>query len=243
MRILGFDTATSATTAALCDDAAGISLEARDDPPAGARPRHATLLLSQIVGLLDRASTGWDAIDRIAVGVGPGTFTGLRIGIATARALGAARDIPLTGVSSLQSLALGACGASGACDTILAAIDARRGEAFVAAWRSDGDRLGERLIAPRALGPDALHALAGALPGKALAIGSGAVEFLQLLERAGALVPAPDSQLHRVTAVNHCRLALGAPGRAHGEIQPEYLRPPDAEIALRERTTTPPHRH
>jgi tRNA threonylcarbamoyladenosine biosynthesis protein TsaB len=107
LRILAFDTATPATVVALCGPG-GEAEEARDDPPPGRRPGHATRLMPLAVGLLEQAGIGWDDLERIAVGIGPGTFTGLRIGIATARALARARGIPLTGVSTLHSVALNA---------------------------------------------------------------------------------------------------------------------------------------
>ena len=66
-----------------------------------------------------------------------------------------------------------------------------------------------------------------------LAVGDGAVEFREALEHAGARIPEPDSQLHRVSAVEHCRLALALAPEAPEGIQPEYLRLPDAEINLR----------
>ena len=87
MRILAFDTATRATAVALAGTGERV-LEARDDPPPGERPRHASRLLPLTAELLERAGIGFEDIDRLAVGVGPGTFTGLRIGVATARALG-----------------------------------------------------------------------------------------------------------------------------------------------------------
>ncbi|MDE3134269.1 MAG: tRNA (adenosine(37)-N6)-threonylcarbamoyltransferase complex dimerization subunit type 1 TsaB, partial [Acidobacteriota bacterium] len=102
MRILAFDTATALTTVALLGD--GVDLSAVDDPPVGARPGHAQRLLALIQELLERAGAGWEEVDRIAVGTGPGTFTGLRIGIATAEALAAATGTPVLGVSTLRSL-------------------------------------------------------------------------------------------------------------------------------------------
>jgi tRNA threonylcarbamoyladenosine biosynthesis protein TsaB len=126
MRVLGFDTATGATAVALLDTSAGErTIEARDDPPSGERPRHASRLLTLITEVLSSAELGWDDLDRIAVGLGPGTFTGLRIGIATARGLAQARSIPLVGVSTLQSLALNAVGPSPAADSAVAAPGAR----------------------------------------------------------------------------------------------------------------------
>jgi hypothetical protein len=67
----------------------------------------------------------------------------------------------------------------------------------------------------------------------ALAIGEGAVEFRQVLERAGALIPDDHSGIHRVSAINHCRLALSMRGSSPDQVQPEYLRLPDAEISRR----------
>src|SRR5271166_6440569 len=133
--ILGFDTATRATAVALCGPE-GESLEGRDDPPPGHRPAHAAKLLALCVELLDRVGLGFGELDRIAVGRGPGTFTGLRIGVATARALAYAAEVPLVGISTLESLALNATSGAAPPDVegVLAMLDARRHEAFVAAW-------------------------------------------------------------------------------------------------------------
>jgi tRNA threonylcarbamoyladenosine biosynthesis protein TsaB len=107
MRILAFDTATPATTVALALSD-GRVISRRHDPATGERPGHQSLLLTLAVELLDEAGFGFAQLERIAVGVGPGTFTGLRIGVATARALAQAHEIPLVGVSTLHALALGA---------------------------------------------------------------------------------------------------------------------------------------
>src|SRR5580704_13966257 len=120
MNVLAFDTATPATTVALAG-VGNVIYTARDDPRPGERPGHAGRLLPLTALVMERAGIGWDGIDRIAVGVGPGTFTGLRIGIATARALAQARAIPLVGVSTLQSLALLAAPAASEAGTELVA--------------------------------------------------------------------------------------------------------------------------
>ncbi len=233
MRILGFDTATRATTVALSDAATGLELEARDDPAAGARPAHATRLLELMTELLDTSGGGWEAVDRIAVGIGPGTFTGVRIGIATARALARARGIPLVGVSTLRSLALGAQTLEHD-GPVLAVLDARRKEVFAAAWRSPEQiERGQPVLEPAALAPERLAQAIRTRWRAPLAIGDGAVEFRLVLERSGAWIPEGDSGLHRVTAINHCRLASTLRVRSPDEVAPEYLRIPDAEIAHR----------
>jgi len=225
--ILGFDTATRATTVALLDPAAGIELEERDDPAAGARPRHATRLLAMVAEVLEQAGADWEGIEKIAVGVGPGTFTGLRIGVASARALARSRGLGLVGVSTLASLASGV--SSEHTGPIAAVLDARRGEVFMAVWAQSG----ERLLDPVAISPDGAAARLSELGGGALAIGDGAVEFRSVLERAGASVPGADSSLHRVTAINHCRLAGSLEAVAPDAITPDYLRVPDAELGRR----------
>ena len=173
MRILAFDTATARTAVALRDIDTGanvcmrdeLDLSAADDPSAGGRPGHAQRLLSLIDELLRRGDTSWAEIERIAVGVGPGTFTGLRIGIASAQALATATGLPLVGVSTLRALALAAHDREPAAAT-LAVIDARRGEAFVAGWAVRADPLRtEPALAPQVLTPEQLaHSPAAAVP-------------------------------------------------------------------------------
>jgi tRNA threonylcarbamoyladenosine biosynthesis protein TsaB len=234
MRTLAFDTATSTTTVALAGVGDAV-LEARHDPEPGARPGHATHLLPLAAELLDRGGIGWDALDRLAVGTGPGTFTGLRIGIATARALARAAAIPLVGISTLQSLALGgrAWPESGGIDSIAAVVDARRGEVFAASWRvADLEELQAALLAPAAFAPDELGRRLADLGGRALAVGDGAVPLRSVLERSGAFVPEDDSELHRVSAAVHCLIAERAPGAEPEQVRPEYLRPPDARPPL-----------
>jgi tRNA threonylcarbamoyladenosine biosynthesis protein TsaB len=241
MRVLAFDTATPVTAVALRDietDAnvclrASVDLAVLDVPSAGDRPAHAQKLLVLIGELLHRAEAGWEAVDRIAVGTGPGTFTGMRIGIATAQALSRATGIPLVGVSTLRALALGAHDCISACAT-LAVIDARRGEAFVAGWRCGADPIVDApATGPSVLAPQQLAGIAANAGAPTLAVGDGSVRFREVLESVGIEVPADGSSLHRVSAREHCRIATLQTPTANGLIQPDYLRLPDAETAAK----------
>lgn len=250
MIVLGFDTATAATVAGL-RLADGRTLERRDDPLPGAHPGHATRLLDMARGLLEQAGIGWRTLDRIAVGVGPGTFTGLRVGIATARGLAQSLDLELAGVSSLQALAVGAFAGEGAAtqpaatqggdaaaeaavDAVLAVIDARRGEVFAAAYARTAGPAPRELSAPRALAPERLADLLCRAPGDGerwLALGDGAVRYRGDVEAAGVTAPGDDSDLHSVSAAAVCALGLAAPA-GPSALLPDYRRRPDAELAL-----------
>lgn len=238
--VLAFDTATPATAVALCLGD-GEVFEARDDPEPGRRPGHAQRLLPLARSVVEEAGLGWPGVERIAVGTGPGTFTGLRIGIATARALARGLGVPLTGVSTLHSLGVNALdvgggepGAGPGFKAVAAVLDARRREVFAAVWRVDDVEPGrDAVLTARAMAPDALAEQISAWGIPLLALGNGAVEFRSVLERSGALIPEDASPLHRVSAINHCRLARALPAGAPDEVHPEYLRLPDAEIARR----------
>lgn len=235
--ILGIDTATPSTAVALWSP--DHAVERRDDPPPQSRPAHASRLLALVEEVLEG---DWKPVERIAVGVGPGGFTGLRLGIATARALAQARDLPLAGVSSLAALAANVKGSdaaggfgAGAPDPlpgpaaegsdpvtgqtrhVVAVIDARRGEVFAAA--------------PGAFEPVALdpRALAARIEPGSLAVGDGAIRFREELERAGAVVPADGSPLHRVSAIEICKLGATAEPAGRDALLPDYRREPDAK--------------
>ena len=220
--ILAFDTATAATVVGL-QTPAGV-LTRRDDPPAGARPNHAASLLGLCDELLAEAGAGWNDVARIGVGVGPGTFTGLRIGVATGRALAQASGAELAAVSTLQALARGSAG-DAAC---LALIDARRGELFAGAWLRDG----AALIEPQPVAPGLLTSL---LTGDRewLAIGDGALRYREQVEAAGTTVLPDDDPRHRVDGAALCALAATATPVPVEQLLPDYLRLPDAEIARR----------
>ncbi|MGH2834860.1 MAG: tRNA (adenosine(37)-N6)-threonylcarbamoyltransferase complex dimerization subunit type 1 TsaB [Solirubrobacteraceae bacterium] len=224
--MLAIDTATPATVIGLLDADGGV-LEARDDPRPGERPGHSTRLLPLAAGLLAGSGMGWGDVERIAVGVGPGTFTGLRVGVATAHGLAQSSGAELVGVSSLRALALGVDSGP----PVLAAIDARRGEVFVAGYQGEMELLSPRPIAPEVV-PELLAEQADLFAGgNCMAVGDGAVLYRAAFEQTGLSVPPEDSTLHRIRAAALCELGVNAPP-SEALVLPDYLRRPDAAIAL-----------
>jgi tRNA threonylcarbamoyladenosine biosynthesis protein TsaB len=222
--LLGMDTSTAASAACVLRTD-GEAFEATPDPAAlSARPAHARELMPAVADVMERAGIGYRDLEAIAVGVGPGTFTGLRIGIATARALATANGLQLRPVSSLSALAAG-IETEARTASLLAVIDAKRGEVFAAEYAPGGGRR----WGPLALDPEALAARAAAGGGTTLAAGDGSVRFRGVLEAAGISVMPDDSRAHVVRALHVCRLAAEVPGVAPQAVLPDYLRPPDAK--------------
>jgi tRNA threonylcarbamoyladenosine biosynthesis protein TsaB len=195
---LAFDTATEVATSALVDDGEVL----------GERMSRAQTLLEDVDALLRQAGAHPRDIDALAVGVGPGSFTGVRIGLAAARGLALALDVPGAGVSTLAALAAGAPGAA-------PIVDAKRREVFALVG-------GE----PAVLAPSDLEVEAGTP-----CVGDGAKRYRALLEELGAVVPPDDDERHVPRARFHAALA-GDLGPVD-EILPIYLRVPDAEKGVR----------
>jgi tRNA threonylcarbamoyladenosine biosynthesis protein TsaB len=190
MVILAFDTATDVATSALVDDGEVL----------GERVSRAVTLLEDVDALLRQAGMQTRDLEALAVGTGPGSFTGVRIGLSTARGLALGLGIPAAGVSTLDALGAGAPGA-------VPVIDARRREVFVAG---------------RVLAPAELHIE----PGRPY-VGSGAVRYRDVLEAGGADVPPDGDERHLPRARFHAALARDF-GSAD-EVSPVYLRLPDAD--------------
>jgi tRNA threonylcarbamoyladenosine biosynthesis protein TsaB len=211
MLILALDASTPVTTVALAREhgrevLAEVSVTAR-----GA----SETLLPAIGAVLDLAGEDLGSVQRVLVGVGPGTFTGIRIAAATARALSAGAGIPLSKNSTLDALAAPALSCS---DDVLAVLDARRGQVFARRFSEAGPTTGIHCLRPEVL----------SVEGRPLVVGDGAVRYRKDLSGLGP-VPSDGSPLHRVTAAGHLISADLTPVGPE-ELVPIYVREPDAEV-------------
>lgn len=229
LRVVGFDTATDDTAVAALDDGRPVH-EVAIAAPQGGRPLHAVALLPEVERAAEAAG-GWQAVGLVAVGLGPGSYTGLRIGIATARGLKAALGMAVVGVGSLDALGRGIRPRAGLREGV-AVIDARRGEVFAALFSARG----ERIWGPLVCAPELLAERLRARPGPLFGAGSGALRFRHELAVGGVEVPEDPDPVHRVSALHVCALGAEAFGTDAGSLDPIYLRPPDAE-RWRERDT------
>jgi tRNA threonylcarbamoyladenosine biosynthesis protein TsaB len=194
MLILAFDTATDEATSALVWDGEVL----------GELVSRPISVLEDLDALLRRGGVRDSQLEGLVVGIGPGSFTGLRMGLATARALAFSLELPLAGVSTLDALAAGAPGA-------VPVIDARRREVFTLL---EGE---PAVLAPAELAIE---------PGRSY-VGDGARRYREVVEAAGGEVPPDDSELHLPRARFHAALAkeFGLPEA----VEPMYLRIPDVD--------------
>jgi tRNA threonylcarbamoyladenosine biosynthesis protein TsaB len=230
--IVGFDTATPRLTVAAARGEEAL-YEHASEASEGRRPPHARQLLRHVEEAA-AAAGGWDEVTRLAVGIGPGSYTGARIGVASARGLAQALGMGLVGVVSLEALARGAGRAAGAGRLVASVIDARRGQVFAALYES-----GKPLWEPFVAAPEELAERLRELKGEVICGGDGSIRFRGQLEDAGARVLADGDEGHLISARDVCAIAAGREPSAPGEIEPIYLRPPDAEIWREEQRRQP----
>lgn len=218
-RILALDTATEACSAALLNQ---HQLDARFE----IAPRdHTQRILPLVQDLLQAQQLELTALDALAFGRGPGSFTGVRIGIGIAQGLALGANLPMIGVSSLATMAQGAWRLTGA-TRVLAAIDARMGEVYWAEYQRDanGEWQGEETEA--VLSPEAAQARIASLEGEWTTVGTGWQAYPQLLTAPGAQLVA--SEVLLPAAEDMLPLALAAWQRgatvAVEHAEPVYLR-------------------
>jgi tRNA threonylcarbamoyladenosine biosynthesis protein TsaB len=216
MRVLGIDTSTGlGSVACLVDGQLAAEVTAR------VGGKHGETMFAMLEQALAHAGLARDALDLIACGLGPGSFTGTRVGVAVAKGLALALDRPLVGVSTLEALALGVPG-----DLIAPVADAFQGEVFLAVYERAQDHLRERM-APAHGAPAAMRALLDAHPG-ALVFGSGARRYPDVFP--ASLPPVYDAP--RAALIAHAGLALferrGPDDRA--ALEPLYVRASDAKL-------------
>jgi len=230
VRLLALETATDLVGTAVAVDAAATaacwSL---------GRRRHAESLAPMVHDVCRHAGVELSELDAIAVDVGPGLFTGLRVGLAMANALGTSLGIGVLGVGSLELLAEAAA-EGGWRGELASVVDARRGQVFVARFTVSDDGSVRGLGVPGRCRPDDLPALltAGAPDGEVLAVGDGALRYAgPLREVPGVRLAGPSAAfpsppvLASLASRRALREGLPEPGvPAH----PEYLRAPDVNV-------------
>jgi tRNA threonylcarbamoyladenosine biosynthesis protein TsaB len=228
MRVLAFDTSADVTSVAVCD---GARVLAEDDEKVG--DRHAEILLPRIQRCLERSGLRLADIELLGVGIGPGSFTGVRVGLATAKGLALALQKPLCPVVSLAALALGALEAAEPETWLAPCLDAFKGEVFAALYRrSDAGVLSE--LAPfNAVPAEAVARLAAVAAGRPLCLfGAG---YRRYASELAGLMAQPLAETFDAPRARHVA-ALAAADFARGEVPelsqllPLYVRDSDAQL-------------
>lgn len=197
---------------------------------------HSRLLPGVLDELLAQGEVGREALAGVAVGIGPGAFTGLRVILATAKGIAYASRIPVVGVSTLEALALGAADRAPVGATLVPLLDARKKEVYAGFFRRT--EAGVEAIGPAAaLAPEALAERLAELPAPLLLFGEGYRIYREVLDEATAgrrLEPAPEGLPRFPGAEEVAALAFREPlvfdPAALFALEPEYLRKSDAEL-------------
>jgi tRNA threonylcarbamoyladenosine biosynthesis protein TsaB len=225
VRVLGLDTATAIASVGLASDSALIIERHR---PVGSS--HARCILPLIDEVLRAAELRLGALDLLAVSIGPGSFTGLRIGLATIKGLALGCGLPVVGVPTLQAYAAALGPRPG---TVWPVLDARKGEVYAAGYRWSGEHL-EELAPPAAMAPASLAAL---LTSPCTLVGDG-------VDAYGEVWPSDEGFDRRTLAACPpngavvARLGAVLSPLAPGDLEPRYCRPSEAEVRRRQVVAT-----
>ncbi|MFI6578977.1 tRNA (adenosine(37)-N6)-threonylcarbamoyltransferase complex dimerization subunit type 1 TsaB [Nocardiopsis sp. NPDC050513] len=213
MLLLAFDTATPAVTAAIGETSADGAFTLRASASSVDARRHGELLSPTVRRLTEEAGVALGDLDAVAVGVGPGPYTGLRVGLATGHALADALDVPCHGVTTLDALAF----ATRRTEPFVAMTDARRKEVFWARYDDRLTRVGEvRVDRPAEIDTQGLPVVGHGAHMYAEVFGDAAADPDPLYPDAAAMVELALLRLHR--------------GEELPEPRPLYLRRPDAVV-------------
>lgn len=216
MRVLAIDTSTLLGSVACV-----VGGELRAEVSARVSARHGETVFTLLEQVLAHAELDRGEVELIACGLGPGSFTGTRVGVAAAKGLALALDRPLVGVSTLRALALAAPG-----ERLAPVVDAHKGEVFVAVFERTAEGLVERAAAAHGP-PEAMRALVDAHPGSVI-FGSGARRYPEAFPAAlPPLFDAPRAAAIAFEAVERFTRE-GPDDRA--TLEPIYLRPSDAKL-------------
>ena len=236
MKVLGLDTSTALLSAAVLDNGALVAERTRESVrPRDRRPgrsNHAEGLLPLIEEVLDGAGTAFTGLALLGVAVGPGSFTGLRIGISTAKGLAYGSDIPVVGVRTLEASAYRVPVEEDAV-FVCPMIDARKGEVYAALFRRTAADF-ECLIEDSLAAPEAMVGrVESVAAGSCLYLGSGAQAYADVITRCGAgRARVSDGTGYASVAAAVASLAevgyVAAPETAAASLAPRYIRPPDA---------------
>lgn len=224
MRILALETSAKSVSLAVTENGTLLAQAYQDRGLT-----HSVTLMPLLDGMLKTAGLTLDDMDIIAVAQGPGSFTGIRIGVSAAKGLAWAKALPCCGVSTLEAMAYGVTDFEG---IVVGAMDARRQQVYNALFRTENGRV-TRLCADRAVAMELVAKELAAIPEPKLIVGDGAVLLYDFLQKAG-IGCRLSSPLHRQQSAAGVALAaehLAAQGLTCSaqELQPVYLRLSQAE--------------
>lgn len=215
MRVLGIDTSTLLGSVACVVDG-----ELRSEVAARVRARHGETVFTLLEQVLDHAGVARGELDLVTCGLGPGSFTGTRVGVAAAKGLALALDVPVVGVSTLRALALGAPG-----ERLAPIVDGHKGEVFVALYERGSEGLVE-VVAPAHGTPEAMRALLE--PHGLTVFGAGARLYPAAFE--ATLPPLFDAPRAALVALEGASRYASAGPDDRATLEPIYLRASDAKL-------------